>query len=78
MSFRPSSDVGVDPLDINPVEYIRSKQILRAKFISYIPPDIDAVTNMILLERIFNQLVVLNPDFDQIDVEESVRRIIKT
>jgi len=65
-----------DPLEIDPVEYFEYKELLKQRFMIYVPEDYRDVAFMNTLDSIFDQLVAITPTFTRSDVEESVKRLI--
>lgn len=65
-----------DPLEIDPVEYFEYKELLKQRFMIYVPEDYRDVAFMNTLDGIFDQMVAITPTFTRSDVEESVKRLI--
>ena len=65
-----------DPLEIDPVEYVEYKQLLKQRFMVYVPEDYRDIAFMNILDNIFDQMVAITPQFTRNDVEEAVKRLI--
>ena len=65
-----------DILSANPVEIYRRKQRLKFKFYQYVPPEYNVAQNVYMLDKIFEQLFIMTPDFDKDIVVASLQRLL--
>jgi hypothetical protein len=65
-----------DPLEIDPIEFIEYKKMLKYRFMLYVPEQYKKDTMVNTLDKIFDQLVAIAPTFTRNDVVEATRRLI--
>jgi len=65
-----------DPLEIDPIEFVEYKKLMKYRFMLYVPEQYKKDINVGTLDKIFDQLVAIDPQFRREDVEEAVRRLI--
>ena len=65
-----------DILSANPVEIYKRKQALKFKFYQYVPPEYNVAQNIYMLDKIFEQLFIMTPDFDKDIVVASLQRLL--
>lgn len=65
-----------DPLEIDPIEYVEYKKMMKYRFMMYVPKFYKTLSNTNILDNIFNQMVAITPQFMRLDVEEAVQRLI--
>lgn len=65
-----------DVLSANPVEIYKRKQKLKFKFYQYVPPEYNVAPNIFMLDKIFEQLFIMTPDFDKEIVVNAVQRLL--
>ena len=63
-------------LSQNPVEIYRRKQKLKFKFYQYVPSEYNVAENVYMLDKIFEQLFIMTPDFDRDIVAASLQRLL--
>lgn len=68
----------MDVLSANPVEIYRRKQRLKFKFYQCVPPEYNVAENVYMLDKIFEQLFIMTPDFDKDIVVASLQRLLPT
>jgi hypothetical protein len=65
-----------DILSANPVEIYKRKQVLKFKFYQYVPSEYNVAQNVYMLDKIFEQLFIMTPDFDKDIVVASLQRLL--
>lgn len=65
-----------DPLEIDPIEYVEYKKLMKQRFMVYVPEDYKKLSHEQTLDKIFDQMVGMTTTFTRADVLEAVQRII--
>lgn len=65
-----------DPLEIDPIEFVEYKKLMKHRFMIYVPEQYKKSTTVNTLDKIFDQLVAIAPTFTRSDVIEATRRLI--
>jgi len=65
-----------DPLEIDPIEFVEYKKVLKYRFMLYVPEQYKKDINLNTLDKIFDQIVAMSPSFTRDDVTEATQRLI--
>jgi hypothetical protein len=65
-----------DPLEIDPIEYGGYKNLMKQRFMVYVPEEYKRLRYENTLDKIFNQMVGMTTTFTRADVSEAVKRLI--